>query len=81
MVPREWQSIIHLECALWKLHSDYYLTNRKTEGFGISADDVKTRSENYRNNLWLRKVDDNGEKPDPKKYFSTFVACIYCNRM
>lgn len=81
MVPREWQVLNHLECALWKLHSDHYLTNRQTEGFRVYADGVTARLEIYGNNLWLRKAYDYAEKPDPKKYFSTFVACIYCNRM
>lgn len=81
MVPREWQSINQLEFILWSFHSEYYLNHQKTDVFRVNAKGIPTRLENYRNNLWLRKENDYAEKPDPKKYFSTFVACIYCNRM
>lgn len=81
VVPREWQALNHVECAIWKLHSDHYRTNQRTEGFRVYADGVSSRLEKYSNNLWLRKAYDYAEKPDPKQYYSIFVACIYCNRM
>ncbi|CAD6243661.1 GSCOCT00013095001.2-RA-CDS [Cotesia congregata] len=79
VVPREWQTHNFLECALWKIHSNHYRTYKTTKSFRVYADGITARLENYSNYLWLRKTYDFAEKPDPKKYFSAYVACIYCN--
>ncbi|XP_057321889.1 uncharacterized protein LOC130665485 [Microplitis mediator] len=81
LVPREWLALpwVALESTLHEEISSYYSKHGKLEGAAIRVRNVTAFLQCYNGHFWMRKYQDQRDKPHLTEYLAILLPCIDCS--